>query len=87
MTSRFTVGYTCKGAILEEVTVSSKNQIVVPRKAREALRITAGTRLQIVVRGDTAIIMRKPKSYAARLAGIARGLYPSDYVDQERESW
>jgi AbrB family looped-hinge helix DNA binding protein len=72
---------------MEEVTVSSKNQIVVPKKAREALRITAGTRLQVVVRGDTVIIMRKPKSYADRLAGIARGIYPADYLDQERDSW
>jgi AbrB family looped-hinge helix DNA binding protein len=72
---------------MEEVTVSSKNQIVVPRKAREALRITAGTRLQVVVRGDTVIIMRKPKSYADRLAGIAKGLYPADYLDRERDSW
>jgi AbrB family looped-hinge helix DNA binding protein len=72
---------------MEEVTVSSKNQIVVPRKAREALRISAGTRLQVVVRGDTVIIMRKPKSYAERLAGIAKGLYPADYLDEERDSW
>ena len=40
-----------------------------------------------MMHSDTAIIMRKPKSYAARLAGIARGLYPADYVDRERETW
>ena len=35
------------------------------------LRITAGTRLH-VVRGDTAIIMRKPQSYS-QARGIAKG--------------
>jgi hypothetical protein len=40
-----------------------------------------------VVRGDTIIMMRTPKSYAEKLAGIAKGLYPADYLDEERESW
>jgi AbrB family looped-hinge helix DNA binding protein len=72
---------------MEEVTLSSKNQIVVPREARKALGLTPGTKLRVVVRGDTIIMMRTPKSYAEKLAGIAKGLYPADYLDEERESW
>jgi AbrB family looped-hinge helix DNA binding protein len=72
---------------MEEVTLSSKNQIVVPREARKALGLTPGTKLRVVVRGDTVILMRTPKSYAEKLAGIAKGLYPPDYLDEERESW
>jgi AbrB family looped-hinge helix DNA binding protein len=72
---------------MEEVTLSSKNQIVVPREARKALGLTPGTKLRVVVRGDTVILMRTPKSYAEKLAGIAKGLYPTDYLDEERESW
>lgn len=36
---------------MTEVKLSSKNQIVIPREAREALGAKAGTRLVVVVRG------------------------------------
>jgi len=69
------------------VKMSSKNQIVVPREAREALGLRAGSRLLVVVRGDTVVLRRKPKSYAEAIEGIAAGSYPSGYLEQERESW
>lgn len=72
---------------MAEVTVSSKNQIVVPREAREALRVKPGVKLQVVVRGDTVILFRKPKSAARALAGVGRGLYPPHYLDEERKTW
>jgi AbrB family looped-hinge helix DNA binding protein len=72
---------------MPQVKVSSKNQIVVPREAREALHIKPGTRLDVTVRGETIIIMKTPKSYAEALKGIARGVYPPDYLKKERESW
>ena len=72
---------------MPEVTISSKNQIVVPREAREALGLKPGAKLQVVVRGNTVIMYRKPKSAARALAGIGRGLYPRDYLDDERKSW
>jgi hypothetical protein len=31
--------------------------------------------------------MRKPKSFAAALAGLGRGLHPEDYLKKEREIW
>ena len=72
---------------MPEVTMSSKNQIVVPREAREALGLKPGAKLQVVVRGNTVILYRKPRSAARALTGIGRGLYPPDYLDDERESW
>ena len=72
---------------MTEVTLSSKNQIVVPREARQALRLKPGAKLQVVVRGDTVILYRKPKHAARALAGMSRGLYPADYLDEERKSW
>ena len=72
---------------MAEVTVSSKNQIVVPREAREALRVKPGAKLQVVVRGNTVILFRKPASAARALAGLGRGAYPPRYLDQERKSW
>ena len=70
-----------------EVKLSSKNQIVIPREAREALRLKAGSRLRVVVRGDMVILLRKPKSYSDALAGLGRGLYPANYLVAERQSW
>ena len=72
---------------MPQVKVSSKNQIVVPREARDALHIKPGTKLDVAVRGNTIIIMKTPKSYAAALKGIARGVYPPDHLKNERESW
>lgn len=72
---------------MAEVKLSSKNQIVVPREARDALGLKAGAKLLVVVRGDTVILRRKPRSYAAAIEGIGRGLYPQRYLAKERASW
>lgn len=67
--------------------LSSKHQIVVPREAREALDLKAGDRLLVVVRGQTVILMRKPKSYSRAITGLAGDLYPPEYLDGERANW
>lgn len=72
---------------MHEVKLSSKNQIVIPRDVRDALRVKSGDRMVIVTRGDTVIMLRKPKRYSKATAGIAKGLYPADYLRTERESW
>ena len=70
-----------------EAKLSSKNQIVISREARNALRIKSGDRLLVVVRGDTVILLRKPKNYSRAISETAKGIYPSDYLEKERESW
>ena len=72
---------------MNEVKLSSKNQVVIPREARNALGIKAGDKLLVVVRGDTLILLRKPKKYSRATAGIAKGLYPPEYLEKEREGW
>ncbi len=72
---------------MHEVKLSSKNQIVIPRDVRHALRVKAGDKMVIVTRGDTVIMLRKPKRYSKATAGMARGIYPSDYLEMERKSW
>ena len=72
---------------MHEAKLSSKNQIVIPREARNALGLKAGDRLLVVVRGHTVILLRKPSKYHKALRGIARELYPPNYLDQERKSW
>jgi AbrB family looped-hinge helix DNA binding protein len=53
------------------VKMSSKNQIVVPREARDALDLQPGQRLLVNVREDGVIEMRKAaEDPAARLEGL-----------------
>lgn len=72
---------------MHEVKLSSKNQIVIPREARNALQAKAGDKLLVVVRGETVLLLRKPKKYSEATRGIGKGLYPPDYLKGERESW
>jgi AbrB family looped-hinge helix DNA binding protein len=68
-------------------TLSSKNQIVIPKEAREALRVKAGDKLLVVVRGDRVIVLQKPKAHHAAIRGIGEGVYPGGYLRKERKSW
>lgn len=68
-------------------TLSAKNQIVIPREAREALRVKAGDKLLVVVRGDSVIVLQKPKEHHAAIRGLAAGMYPAGYLQKERRSW
>lgn len=43
---------------MHEVKLSSKNQIVIPRGVRSALRVKAGDEMVIVTRGDTGKALR-----------------------------
>jgi AbrB family looped-hinge helix DNA binding protein len=72
---------------MAEATLSTKNQIVIPREAREALQLKAGDRLLVVVRGDRIIVMERPKSPHAAIRGLSRGGYPKGYLRKERQSW
>lgn len=68
-----------------EATLSSKNQIVIPREAREALDLRPGDKLIITSVGGKVLILEKPKSYHRAILG--RGTYPKDYLKKERASW
>ncbi|MGD8496069.1 MAG: AbrB/MazE/SpoVT family DNA-binding domain-containing protein, partial [Gemmatimonadales bacterium] len=53
------------------VKMSSKNQIVVPKEARDTLELQPGQRLLVNVREDGVIEMRKAaEDPAARLEGL-----------------
>ncbi|MCY3700575.1 MAG: AbrB/MazE/SpoVT family DNA-binding domain-containing protein [Gemmatimonadetes bacterium] len=52
--------------------MSSKNQIVVPKAAREALRLRPGDRLAVSVDGDTVRMEKLPPDEEDRLRGVLR---------------
>ncbi len=70
--------------VMADAILSSKNQIVIPRKA---LGLKPGDKLVVVPHGKHLIVFKKPKSYAAALAGLGRGRFTDDYLKKERESW
>jgi AbrB family looped-hinge helix DNA binding protein len=70
---------------MAEATLSSKNQIVIPREAREALQLKPGDKLLIRALGGRVLVLEKPKSYHRAILG--RGRYPKDYLKKERQSW
>jgi AbrB family looped-hinge helix DNA binding protein len=73
------------------VTLSSKNQIVIPKSARKKLAIEPGDQLILDVEKDSLILKPKPKSYAKHLRGLHRGIWrevdATEYVRKERETW
>jgi AbrB family looped-hinge helix DNA binding protein len=75
----------CKA--MPQATLSAKNQIVIPRDARDALHVKAGDKLLVVVRGDKVIVLEAPKSHHAAIRGLASGTYPGGYLKKERKSW
>ncbi|HLH31007.1 MAG TPA: AbrB/MazE/SpoVT family DNA-binding domain-containing protein [Terriglobia bacterium] len=72
---------------MNEVKLSSKNQIVVPREAREALKAKPGSRLLVVVRSGTVTLLPKPKDHAKAIRGLSGKRYPKGYLKKERASW
>lgn len=60
-------------AVAVSVKMSSKNQIVVPKEAREALGLRSGDRLLVSVRDDEIRLEREPRDLAGRLEGLLGG--------------
>jgi AbrB family looped-hinge helix DNA binding protein len=70
-----------------DAKISSKNQIVIPREARQALGLKAGDRVMVVVRGKRVLMLQKPASHRNAIRGLARTPYPPEHVQKERQSW
>jgi AbrB family looped-hinge helix DNA binding protein len=68
-------------------TVSSKNQIVIPKEARKALNAKPGDKLLVVVEGKSVYLIPKPDSILDALRGSCKGMYPPNYLEEERKDW
>jgi AbrB family looped-hinge helix DNA binding protein len=72
---------------MPEAKLSTKNQIVIPREARQALGVKPGDKILVVVRGERVLVLQKPKSHHAAIRGLAQPRYPKDHLHKERQSW
>jgi AbrB family looped-hinge helix DNA binding protein len=70
---------------MAEATLSSRNQIIIPREAREALQLKPGDKLVVRVLGKKILILEKPKSFHRAILGLVT--YPKNYLKKERDSW
>lgn len=72
---------------MAEATLSWKNQIVIPREAREALRLKLGDKPLIRALRGKILILEKPKSYRNAIRGVKRTSHEKGYLRKESESW
>lgn len=72
---------------MQTVRISSKNQIVLPREAREAMHLKGRDELIVIVKGGITVIMPKPESHRKALAGSGKRMYGEAYLKKERKSW
>ena len=72
---------------MAQATVSSKNQIVIPREAREALGLRAGDKVLVVVRGKRVLVLQKPALSPGGDSRLGGKSYPSSHLQKERQSW
>lgn len=71
---------------MEQITVSSKGQIAIPRKIREALNLAPGTKLTIETRGNQIVLSKEPAW--KRLQGSVPGDLMAEFIEfrkRERE--
>jgi len=59
---------------MEQVRVSSKGQIAIPKKVRDALNLAEGTSLTLEVRGQKIVLSKEPAWRKLQGAGVGRDL-------------
>lgn len=73
------------------VTLSSKNQIVVPKEAREKLQIGPGQELLVLSKEDRIVLIPRPSNFVSRMAGLHKDIWTDldadTHVYNERKSW
>ncbi|MFL6464431.1 MAG: AbrB/MazE/SpoVT family DNA-binding domain-containing protein [Bryobacteraceae bacterium] len=59
---------------MEQITVSSKGQIAIPKTVRDALNLSEGTKLTLEVRGQEIVLSKEPAWRKLWGAGEGRNL-------------
>ena len=75
---------------MEEVIVSSKGQIVVPKEFRDDLGIKEGQKVVVEEVDGAIIIIPVPKDPVKALKGLAKGVfrkYSTQLVRELRDEW
>ncbi len=74
-----------------KVTLSSKNQIVVPKEAREKLNIGPGQEMLVLVKENRIVLIPRPQDFVDRMAGLHKDVWTEvdtdSYLEEERDNW
>lgn len=75
---------------MDRTRMSSRGQVVIPRRIRQALNLKEGTEL-LVYEEEGRILLEPMKSFSEALRGLGKevwqGIDPTDYVRRERDAW
>jgi AbrB family looped-hinge helix DNA binding protein len=72
---------------MEQVTVSSKGQIAIPKTVRDTLNLCEGSKLTLEVRGQEIVLSKEPAWRKLKGAAAGRDLMTAfaAFKEQERE--
>jgi AbrB family looped-hinge helix DNA binding protein len=72
---------------MEQITVSSKGQIAIPKAIRDALNLSEGSKLNLEVRGQEIVLSKEPAWKKLRGAAGGRDLMGAfaAFKKQERD--
>lgn len=70
-----------------QAKISQKNQIVIPKEAREEMKVHAGDEILVEAIHGITLLMPKPKRIGRFLKGFSEGTYSKGYLPSERKSW
>jgi len=66
---------------MSEVTISSKFQVVIPSEVRRSLSLRAGQKMQVLVKGNTIVIV--PILPLEKMRGMLRGMEIGSIREEE----
>lgn len=76
---------------METATVSSKFQVVIPRRAREILGISEGDKIVFDYRDGMVVLLQRPSDFVEFSRGLGAEVWkenpPGEYLEEKRESW
>jgi len=74
---------------MRTVKLSKKNQMVLPKEAREHIGAGPGDELVVIQRRNGMLILAKPEDILESLKGSGKGIYGDvdEYLRKERASW
>lgn len=76
----------------KEVKLSSKNQIVIPKEARDYVHLKPGDKLLLTVSASGHLLLwKRPRDYAAHMEGLGQELWKdvdiAQYIKKMRKEW
>lgn len=74
------------------VKLSERNQMVLPKEAREALGVKPGGRVMVLVEGQVVRLLPEPENWAEYVYGLGAEVWASlgggeQFLEEERSAW